>query len=221
MNTTMRHAAAALCGLTMICAGMARAETFTWADASGASWHTASSWDRGDVPGTDDNVVIGSGSVLLTNATAALASFTMNGGTLTFSNWTTRLSAGEIALQGGTVTHAICDTDVSASNIHRVYLVCSNLLLGAGATIDGYERGYRGGYSSTIPGQGPGGALNGGGGGTVVAVRSLPAMPRVQPAHVTATQPHPTCRAAAVAAVSPSCMIPLNKPCKTRSPSRA
>jgi len=77
--------------------------------------------------GPNDDAIVNAGSVLLTNATAGLASFTLNGGTLTCSNWLTSLTASNVWLNGGTVTLPAAFTNNGMSN--RVWVVCTNLFV--------------------------------------------------------------------------------------------
>lgn len=161
-NTAGNRALSAVCQVQVVTTS---GNDFIWEGTEDSDWHNPVNWNKKAVPVPGSDVEIGDGdSVLIHDDTAELASITITGGTITFSNWTTRLNAREIVASGGTITHAVCDTDVSETNIHRVYLVCSNLFLGSSAEINVYELGYRGGSGTTVPGQGPGGALNNGGG---------------------------------------------------------
>ena len=134
-----------------------------WVGASGGgdgvSWANALNWSAG-VPAAEHAVTIASGSVLLTNQTEELASFTMTGGTLTFSNWMTRLRATEVVITNTaalTLPPAFTNTQMS----NRVWIACSNLTLGVNARIDADNRGYSGTESGTA-GHGEGYALYGG-----------------------------------------------------------
>ena len=70
--------------------GAMAANTFT--AASGSDWNTAANWSEG-VPVAGQDVVV-DGNAMLTNATPALASLTVNGTkTLTFDGWDTLLTA--------------------------------------------------------------------------------------------------------------------------------
>lgn len=70
------------------------------ASGNGWDWFDGDNWSPVGVPGADAAVTVASGaSILLTNETAALASFTMTGGAMTFSNWFTRVRAVEVELQ--------------------------------------------------------------------------------------------------------------------------
>ncbi len=124
------------------------ARQYTWT-GSGADnhWANAGNWMPVGVPGTDAEVAVHHGSVFLTNETAELASFTMTGGTLMFSNWTTRLRATEIEIRNGTLTLPPAFRENQMSN--RIWMICSNLTVGTAATMDADQRGY-------LRGQGPG-----------------------------------------------------------------
>lgn len=138
------------------------AATTTWTGAINTDWFNAGNWDNG-VPGNGTNAVIASGTVSLTNDTAFLASFTMNGGTLTCSNWTTKLIATNVVIDGGTITLPAAFTNGGMSN--RIWIVCSNdFTLDVGGTINANIAGYKGGSNSAGHGTG-GGAQCGSGGG--------------------------------------------------------
>ncbi len=136
------------------------------------NWFDEANWSAG-VPAADQEVSLASGNVLLTNETAELAAFTMTGGTLTFSNWTTRLRATEVVLtdtatlthpaQSATTTNTLGEWVPDA----RVWIVCSNFTLGVEAAIDADEKGYAGsmGPGGGIDGQRQGGGSYGGRGG--------------------------------------------------------
>ena len=112
------------------------------------------------------------GSVLLTNSTAQLDTFTITNATVTFTNWTTALNATSIAIwNNGKLQTTVCNTNAALSNTNRVCLLCSNLTVNAGGTINVSLQGFIGGYNSGAikTGTGPGGggsdASRGGGGG--------------------------------------------------------
>lgn len=132
----------------------AMATEMTWKGGSG-EWSDDANWTNG-VPGLGDVAIVNSGSVLLTNETVELASFTMNGGTLTFTNWNTRLSAETVEIPGGTVTLPPAFTNNVMSN--RVWFACTDFTLGTNGEIDVAGKGYQGGSVYTErQGQGPGG----------------------------------------------------------------
>jgi hypothetical protein len=142
----------------------------TWTGVN--NWNVSTNWSQGRVPSDGDDVRIASGSVMLTNATPVLYAFTMNGGTLTFSNWDTSLTASNVALNGGTVTHSV-ETYTNAPWIpdSRVYFRCYNLTVAANGALNTDGRGYAGGIGTRYNGCGPGGGVGyywsayGGGGG--------------------------------------------------------
>lgn len=67
--------------------------------------------------------------------TDQLASLTMSGGTLTFSNWTTRLRATDVTISGGTVSCAGPFNSYTNyvwpayEGSNRVAITCSNLTI--------------------------------------------------------------------------------------------
>ncbi len=118
-----------------------------WSVISASSnWHDSASWslERVPIPGED---VIVTNSLYLKEPSVLLKSFTIQGGTLTFTNWTTRLRAVEVDLQGGALSH-VPQSAVSADEFGewipdaRVWIVCSNLTVAADATINVEHRGY-------------------------------------------------------------------------------
>ncbi len=149
-------ASAETCMVTV--AASTSGSTNRWTGAGGdARWDNAFNWSAG-APLAAQAVGIASGTPLLTSETAELASFTMTGGTLTFSNWTTRLRATEVAFNGGTLTLPPAFTEAQMSN--RVWIVCSNMTLAAAATINVTGLGY-----ARRNGEGTGGGNSGGGHG--------------------------------------------------------
>lgn len=134
------------------------AQTQTWVGGSGL-WSVSTNWDHGG-PGAGDAVVINSGSVLLTNDTAQLASLAMGGGALVVSNWSTRVRAGAVSLTAGTITLPAAFTNEAARN--RVWIECTDFTLGSGAAINVDGKGWSGkvyGATSTR-GFGPGAGLD-------------------------------------------------------------
>ncbi len=135
-----------VCGfvaIIMMVATYHNARAATWdGGGDGIDWHDGGNWDPVGIPGNGAAVVIGDGAtVLLTNNTADLTSFTMTGGTLTFSNWTTRLRATEVVVTNdATLTLPPPFKDDAMSN--RVWIVCSNFTLHADAVIDANGKGF-------------------------------------------------------------------------------
>ena len=84
------------------CAPSAILAANTWTGTG--DWNTAANWSEG-VPVAGQDVVV-DGNAMLTNATPALASLTVNSAkTLTFDGWDTLLTATAVTI-AGTVTHA-------------------------------------------------------------------------------------------------------------------
>ena len=128
-------------------------------------WHDTATWSEGHVPVTPQAIII-TNNVVLTADTEQLASLTVDGGTLTFSNWTTRLYASNVVLNAGTMTCAgpfnsyvnVIWPTLDPSN--RVRIVCNDLFVAGGAAINVDGRGFRSGHYSSpdyYPGHGPGG----------------------------------------------------------------
>ena len=129
------------------------------------NWHDRAIWSAGHVPVTPQAIVV-TNNVILGRDTAALESLTLNGGSITFSNWTTRLIATNVVLNGGTITCAgpfnsyVNDIWPVLEPSNRVHIVCDNLTVAEGAAIDVSGRGYRGGFyadSVYYDAHGPGG----------------------------------------------------------------
>ncbi len=143
--------------ITMLAVVHTRAAGYQWIGVNSTDWFDAGNWAddtlQPGVPGTGDTARIEAGAVLLTNTTASLAAFTLSGGTLTCSNWTTRLNAADVILAGGTITLPPAFRETEMSN--RVWIVCSNLTMDAGGVIDVNGGGFSGGDWNTS-GHGPG-----------------------------------------------------------------
>ena len=169
MKRTDSAAIAFLVFLAGLIASTCPAAVSTWDGSDSSDWFDPANWSAG-VPGTADDAVVPNvgNDVLLTNSTAALASFTITGKTLTFSNWTTVLTASNVTIQtGSTITLPGSFTDSQMSN--RVHIVCTNFTLAAGAVVDADEAGFQGGTDTSGAGYGPGAggcsSYYGGGGG--------------------------------------------------------
>ncbi len=141
----MRHAndwrksGAVLAALVL---GTCGAQAVSWIGGGGnSSWFNPANWDPAGVPGAGAAVTNTAGAILLTNETAVLASFTMTGGSVTFSNWTTRLRATEVDLRAGTLTLPPAYANNQMSN--RVWVVGTNFTLGTNAVIQASGKGYK------------------------------------------------------------------------------
>jgi len=156
------------CGALLTLSGpmSLRAEVVEWTGAHSADWFDAANWSGNRLPVEGDAVAVDAASaqdILLSRSTPSLASFTISGRTLTFTNWSTTLRASNVAiLGGGKLTHAVCDTRVAASNTNRVSIACVNCLIAEDGIIDADRKGYPAGRG---PGAGVGFATYGGGAG--------------------------------------------------------
>ncbi len=146
--------------LVLVCGMYAGAKTTTW-DGSIGDWSDELKWDNG-LPQADDEVIVNAGTVTVSSATAELTSYTHNGGILIFTNWNTSLQATTVTINDGMLTHAVCDISTETDNTNRVWIVCSNLTVAVGGSVNVDASGYLGGLNgTTIGGQGPGGGGNG------------------------------------------------------------
>jgi hypothetical protein len=125
--------------------------TRTW--TGNGSWFSATNWNPQGVPGTGDVLFIESGSCTLAEPAWA-GSLTVSNATLTFTNWTTVLTAaGDILIRNkGNLTTPTNAVRSALSN--RVHLVCAGLTIEPGGQINVDARGYGGGWESV--GVGPG-----------------------------------------------------------------
>jgi len=150
-----REAVAAVCFI--LAATASAAITNTWDGSASQYWHTDANWSLNEYPKDGHAVVIPSTSTkpLLTNATANLASLTIQDNTLTFTNWEAVLNATNVTIQsGGIIAHGA--NKATATNglgqwipNCRVYVVCSNLTVETGGSINADYVGY-------AKGKGPG-----------------------------------------------------------------
>jgi hypothetical protein len=153
------------------------AATITWSGAGDTTnWFTTNNWFGNVVPTNTDDVLLTNGAtviVLPTNTT--IRSLDITNRTLRFTGWPTTLTASNIILRNqATITHpANSATTTNASGgwdpNNGIYLVCSNLVISTGASINANGVGFGGG-AATAAGYGPGhghynGANSGCGGG--------------------------------------------------------
>lgn len=76
------------------------------------------------------------------------------------NNWTTALNATNVTIQnGGGLQHVLCNTNALWSNTNHVYVVCSNLTVETGGSINVNNKGYPGGAVGT-DGYGPGAGIS-------------------------------------------------------------
>ena len=139
--------------------------TRTW-NAVVGDWWTASNWTPIGVPVYMDDVVINNASAIvsITNSTPVigwLSSLTIsNTATLTFSNWTTSISAYNVNVMGSSLVNC-SGPFINNAMSNRVWMICSNLIVSSTASIDVSGKGY-GSTTVNSQGQGPGGGFGGG-----------------------------------------------------------
>lgn len=143
----------------------ARAMTNNWKASTTGDWSDAANWVEGFIPTNgDDAVITNSGaSVIISSSSSNLNSLTLSR-TLWFTNWDTYLQASNVSiLSNGSMTCVGAFTNNAMSN--RVYIICTNLTIAAGGSINADTRGYSGGLVSG-GGHGPGGAQGSRAGGS-------------------------------------------------------
>lgn len=144
-------------------------------DGDGSNWFDSDNWSSAHYPGPGAAVTAaGTTTILLSESTAALASFAIgNGATLVFTNWNTTLQAADVTIHAqGKLTAAGPFRNEEMSN--NVVIMCDTFELAKNGVIDLNGKGYAGAVSPEIAGHGPGGGTsegsasvghNGGGGG--------------------------------------------------------
>jgi hypothetical protein len=135
-------------------------QTMTWNGVG--LWTSPTNWSPQGVPGSNDQVILQSGTSILSTAYATTGSVLVStGATLVFSNWTTCLTASDVTiLSNGVITLPAAFANNQMSN--RVWVVCTNFTLNFGGQILADARGYA---QSSGPGPGISGGVNDGTGG--------------------------------------------------------
>lgn len=142
--------------------------TCEWRGTEGGDWSDPANWS-GDVPDAGDTVVVTSAvaqTIMLNRSTAKLAHLTLGAGmTIVCQEWMTRIEAETVEVgDGAKITCAgpfwdrtdAVHAEFTPSN--RVWIVCENLTVAAGGSIDVNGRGYGDTVSSGAArdGYGPG-----------------------------------------------------------------
>ena len=127
-------------------------------------WFDPANWDEDRLPADYDDITLSAGASLrVTNATPALHALNV-AGTLTAVNWLTKIEAATVTVaDGGKIT---CDGPFTVAEMsNRVWIVCTDLTVDVGGSIDVSDKGYAVGNG---PGRSPTsyiGASHGGFGG--------------------------------------------------------
>ncbi|MEI7435563.1 MAG: hypothetical protein WCL16_02000 [bacterium] len=118
-------------------------QTRTWNGPATGDWFTAANWlPASDYPRAGDTVVVTNGSVLLSQPTESLASFSITNATLLFTNWTTRLQAANVTiLNKGIMTLPLATATNAMTN--RIHVVCETLVVDAGGQILADGKGFK------------------------------------------------------------------------------
>ncbi len=143
--------------LTAVFAALTGGEII-WTGAG--NWRSYTNWTPNGMPGSNDAVLLRSGTVTVSEAYSIGALVVSN--TLVCSNWNTCLTvAGAVqVLSNGVITLPAAFTTNQMSN--RVWVACSDFIINAGGRVLADERGYVGQQG---PGKGSGSQGDGGGGG--------------------------------------------------------
>ena len=140
-------------------------ESLVWTGNAGDKlWSSPGNWDPEQVPAFGDAVTVAdyASTIMVTQSTAQLASLVLSGTTLSLTNWTTQLSADIVSIgSGGLVTCAGPYNDTSDgaggyANASRVWIVCSNLTIAVGGSVDVSGRGFAAYNASSWYGKGYG-----------------------------------------------------------------
>ena len=138
-----------------------------WSSTGGTDWFDPANWSAGSVPAAGDTVLIGGGTVSLTNSTPRIGKLTVLGATVEFaSGWDTCLSADKIELINSTLTCTGPFTNDLQKT--RVYVNCGTFTLDGDSTIDMLGKGWKGGfYDVSGGGNNPGAEVRNPDGSTV------------------------------------------------------
>ena len=141
-----------------------------WVGGTDNLWSTEANWDPVGLPQAGERVSIpASKSVIVTEDMPKLATFDL-AGTLTCSNWFTAVRADTVTVaNGGKLTCG--DPFSSNESSNRVWIVCRDLTVESGASVNVDDRGYKtsngpGRPTASGNGKSNGGASYGGHGGT-------------------------------------------------------
>ena len=135
----------------------------TWVGPANGDWFTSNNWSPNDNwPQAGDIVAITNASIILTNSTAYLDTFSLTNATLFFTNLNASLQATNVFVRSNalmrhypqiaTTTNLSGGWDIDS----RVYIVCSNLTVDVGGLINVDTNGFAGGPAGS-KGCGPGG----------------------------------------------------------------
>jgi hypothetical protein len=166
-------------------------EAKTWTGTG--LWESSTNWNPVGMPGVLDDVLIQSGSVLLSTQRQVRALTVTNGAAVVFTNWTTSLTVSDVVVRvGGTITCAGPFADTAGLS-NRVWIICTNLLVETNGTIHASGRGFssyngpgrglynisgeNGGAGAGHGGYGGQGASGGAQGGGVYGSEQLPSIP--------------------------------------------
>jgi hypothetical protein len=138
------------------------AQAYTRTTAAAGYWTNTATWVDSLPPAANDDVVIDH-AVTLDVSPPVLASCS-NNATLTFVGWQTVLTA-TVVIVNGTITHPPQSDTNGVGGVYgdwtpdnRVWIVCTNLTVSAGKSINVNGQGYKTGAAGCGPGSGPAGS---------------------------------------------------------------
>ncbi len=135
------------------------AVTRTWTGIG--NWLSHTNWSPAGIPGSNDYVIIKSGTLLISIPSTIGSLFVSNGAALVFSNWNACLSmsGNSIIQSNGMLSLSAAFTTNQMSN--RIWVTCADFTLQAGGSIVADACGYA---NDNGPGRGiTGGGCSGGG----------------------------------------------------------
>ncbi len=150
----------------------APAGTVVWQGGYSDNWLTGSNWSGGLLPGAGDTVVVDASATrtnVLLPTSVTIQSLVVSNATITFTNWSTALTAGSVTIRrGGRLGLPVAFAPPWMSN--RVSVACADLTVEAGGAIDADGKGYAndqgpGKGGSTLAGSAFGGGAGHGGRG--------------------------------------------------------
>jgi hypothetical protein len=133
--------------------------TNTWTGTG--RWSDPTHWDGAIIPVQGQTVIIGSGTVTQDVASPQLAAFVLSAGATNLVTGTNSVLTAANMRIGGALTHVAQSDSIAPWSLDNlVSIVCTNLTIAAGGSINVNGRGYRGGPNNLDSGYGPGGGAH-------------------------------------------------------------
>ena len=110
------------------------------------AWDDPANWDLNTTPGEGDTVIISQNSQMYVTISAPpphLKKLSVSGAVeLRLSGWNTKIDAETVEFGGATVVCPADSVRVGAADTNRVWIVCTDLTVGAKASINANEKGF-------------------------------------------------------------------------------